>query len=66
MKEILTSTTSLIWQSGDSKYRITECHNCIKEGVLDLKKKVGLAKMCRNIIEGVICINEVRLVGVYN
>jgi hypothetical protein len=44
MKGILALTTSLIWQNGDSKFRIIECCSRIKEGVL--KKKVW---PCKNL-----------------
>ena len=33
MKGNLALITSLIWQNGDSKYCIIECHSGIKEGV---------------------------------
>ena len=33
--EKIALTTSLLWQNGDSKYDIFECHSCIKEGVLN-------------------------------
>ena len=42
---------SLIRQNIDDKRHIIECHSHIKEGVWT--KKLGLAKMCRNI-EGVV------------
>ena len=35
MKGFLALTISLIWQNGDSKCHIIECHSCIEEGVLN-------------------------------